>query len=83
MASDLSTITRDDLNIGIIELIHIGLADREIGEVVHLSTQTIRNRVSAMLEKSGLGNRTQMAWMYSNQLLTRRMTQNLRMRGIN
>ena len=82
MVSDLTGITRDEVYVAIIELICIGLTDREIGGVIHLSTQTIRNRISAMLEKSGLGNRTQMAWIYFNQVLTTRMIENLRVHGI-
>lgn len=57
----------DTLDREIAELLSIGLSDREIAEGVHLSLQAVRNRVSAMLERSGCVNRTQLGWLYSSR----------------
>ncbi|MBU3688013.1 MAG: response regulator transcription factor [Actinobacteria bacterium] len=66
---DLPLMTRDDVDIEILNLIAIGLSDQEISEVVHMSPQTIRNRVSHMLIRSGLANRTQLAWIFTHRNL--------------
>lgn len=42
-----------------------GLTDREIADRVYLSPQTVRNRISAMLQRCGKSNRTQLAIMYA------------------
>ena len=42
-----------------------GLTDREIADLVYLSPQTVRNRISAMLQRCGKSNRTQLAIMYA------------------
>lgn len=57
----------DSLDVEIAELLSIGLSDREIADGVHLSLQAVRNRVSAMLERSGCVNRTQLGWLYSSR----------------
>lgn len=66
---DVSLIPGDDFDRSILELLRIGLVDREIADVVCLSSQTVRNRVSAMLQRSGLDNRTNLAWTYTNAKL--------------
>ncbi|NCZ68458.1 MAG: DNA-binding response regulator [Acidimicrobiia bacterium] len=48
---------------------------------MHLSTQTVKNRISAMLERSGLRNRTQLAWMQSNQAVGDAVSRSLRHRA--
>jgi len=68
---------QDELDRRIINLICIGLPDKEIAEVTHHSHQTIRNRISGLLQRSGLVNRTQMAWMHNGQTLAALMLQNL------
>lgn len=50
----------------IVGLIAAGRTDREISAVLHYSGQTIRNRVSKILQSSGLTSRTQLATTYLN-----------------
>ena len=66
---DLPLVTRDETDIEILNLIAIGLSDQEISDAVYMSSQTIRNRVSHMLIRSGLGNRTQLAWIFTHRNL--------------
>lgn len=47
----------------IVDLIAEGLSDKEISQRIHLSPQTIRNRVSRILAVLGKSNRTQVAVM--------------------
>ena len=70
---DLQVTPRDSTDDEILRLIAIGLSDLEIAEAVYMSAQTIRNRVSQMLIRSGLSNRTQMGWVYTNQNLLNRV----------
>ena len=45
----------------IAELIAEGLDNREIAQALYLSEGTVRNHISAILQKCGLRNRTQIA----------------------
>ena len=54
----------DDIDREIVRLISRGYADREIAQCVFLSPQTIRNRVSRLLDRSGARNRTHLAVLY-------------------
>lgn len=45
----------------IVTLISIGYTDREIAEILHYSHQVIRNRVSQIMLRSGIRNRTQLS----------------------
>ncbi len=67
---------KSDIDRDIIELLRIGIPDSEIAEALNLSGQTVRNRVSAMLQRDGFANRTQLAWAYSNRTLVERFTVN-------
>lgn len=60
-------VPHDDIDRSILDLISVGMQDADIAGVVHVSTQTVKNRISTMLSRSGLRNRTQLAWSYSNQ----------------
>lgn len=51
----------------IVALVAAGLSDREIADLVYLSCQTVRNRVSKLLEGCGLRNRTQLALLYTRR----------------
>lgn len=52
----------------IIELVALGLTNKEIADEMHFSSGTIRNYISDLLEKLDLKNRTQLASFYSNYL---------------
>lgn len=69
-------IAESDVDRAIIELLRIGIPDIEIAEALMLSGQTIRNRVSAMLQRDGFTNRTQLSWAYTNQILVERSSEN-------
>ena len=53
--------TMDAVDERIVNLVAEGLSDKQIGSAMGLSPQTIRNRVSRMLNDSGLRNRTELA----------------------
>jgi DNA-binding CsgD family transcriptional regulator len=53
--------TMDAVDERIVNLVAEGLSDKQIGSALGLSPQTIRNRVSRMLNDSGLRNRTELA----------------------
>ena len=53
----------------ILELLSLGLSDRDISSAVHLSLQAVRNRVSSLLERSGCTNRTQLGWTHTSHKL--------------
>ncbi len=76
---DVSELIDNETDRDIVELIRIGMPDNDIAECLFLSPQTVRNRVSSMLQRSGLTNRTQMAWAYTNQTLALRMMSNIDM----
>lgn len=48
-----------DFDIG--RLVSMGMVDRDIAGLVHVAPQTVRNRISAILERSRLVNRTDLA----------------------
>jgi len=81
VVANLESIPRDDFDREILGLICVGMHDVDIAKVVHLSTQTVKNRISAMLERSGLRNRTQLAWMQSNQAVGDAVSRSLRHRA--
>ena len=51
----------DDTDRQILRLIADGQSDKQIAEAVFLSVQTVRNRVSRLLNRFGKDNRTQLA----------------------
>lgn len=57
----LGVLYCDQIDFEIGFLVSVGLADREIAATVHLAPQTVRNRVSAILDRSRLVNRTDLA----------------------
>jgi DNA-binding NarL/FixJ family response regulator len=82
MANDLSHTPHDDFDRQILGLVCVGMQDADIACVVHLSTQTVKNRISAMLDRSGLRNRTQLAWMQANQSMGDAMSRTIGHRGL-
>jgi DNA-binding NarL/FixJ family response regulator len=75
--ADITTVPQDTTDLSILELICIGYRDQDIAEVLGYSVQAVKNRLGAMLKRSGVSNRTQLAWQFTNQLLTARMIQNM------
>ena len=69
-------IAESETDRAIVELLRIGIPDNEIADALNLSGQTLRNRVSAMLQRDGFMNRTQLAWAYTNQVLVERSSEN-------
>ena len=51
----------DDTDRQILRLLADGMSDKQIAEAVFLSVQTVRNRVSRLLNRFGKENRTQLA----------------------
>lgn len=74
---NLDLVPNDAIDVEILELVALGLMNDDIGEVIHLATQTVRNRVSSMLQRAGMTNRTEMAFSYLGQTMTMRMIQGM------
>ena len=53
-------------NVEITALVAEGLDNRDIAARLFLSEGTVRNRISAILDKLGLTNRTQLAILWLN-----------------
>lgn len=58
----------DDADRQILRLVADGQSDKQIAEAVHLNVQTVRNRVSRLLNRFGKDNRTQLAVFISRVL---------------
>ena len=57
----LRIVCSDAIDKQIVPMIAAGYTDREIADVLHYSHQVIRNRISRILLRSGIRNRTQLA----------------------
>lgn len=53
-----------DRELEIVKLIAEGMSNQQIAEKLYLSNGTVRNYISVILEKTGLGHRTQIAVKY-------------------
>lgn len=62
--NDFSTYGLNKIEIEIIELISNGLTNKEISEAVFLSEGTVKNKISDILSKLNLRDRTQIAIFY-------------------
>lgn len=51
----------DEVDRRIVPMIVAGYTDREIADILHFSHQAVRNRISRLLMRSGIRNRTQLA----------------------
>ncbi len=51
----------DETDRRIVPMIVGGYTDREIADILHFSHQAVRNRISRLLMRSGIRNRTQLA----------------------
>ena len=58
-----STKEFDQIDRRILAYVTMGLSDRDISAKIFLSPQTVRNRVSRLLNRFGVHNRTQLAMM--------------------
>lgn len=65
-------IDGDPINQKILALMSIGRADREIARAVFLSPQTVRNRVSGMLTRANMRNRTELTLLYLHRVAVNR-----------
>jgi len=54
-------ICRDETDRRILVLLTQGMSDSDIAEKIHYGVQSVRNRVSRMLHRSGFRNRTELA----------------------
>lgn len=61
----------DLTDLEIVRLVSVGYTDREICEILHFSHQVIRNRISHILLRSGLRNRTQLGARYTFEAIER------------
>ena len=59
--TSLCIVYADGTDRDIVPMIAAGYTDREIADVLHYSHQVIRNRISRILLRSGIRNRTQLA----------------------
>ena len=59
--SQIARVCLDAFDRRILAYLTMGMSDREISGKVHLSPQTVRNRVSRMLDRAHVSNRTQLA----------------------
>lgn len=57
----LADICHDDVDRRIITMVANGDSDAEIAEILHYGVQSVRNRVSKLLHRSGFRNRTELA----------------------
>jgi hypothetical protein len=55
---------RDDIDVSIVRMISYGFSNQEIADNIFLSIQTVRNRISRLLEGSGARNRTHLCTMF-------------------
>ena len=75
--SDITAVPQDATDLSILELICIGYRDQDIAEALHYSVQSVKNRLGIMMKRSGVANRTQLAWQFTNQLLIARMVEQM------
>ena len=59
----------DETDRHILRLLADGQSDKQIAEAVYLSVQTVRNRVSRLLNRFGKENRTQLAVFVSRVMV--------------
>lgn len=62
--TDLSAYSMGEREKELVRLVAEGLSNREIADTMYLSEGTVRNYLSAVLEKLGLRDRTQLAVFY-------------------
>ena len=78
LVGEVSSGPRNQTDTDILELVCLGMRDVDIAAALFLSVQTIKNRVSSMLDRSGAHNRTQLAFQFASQQMLSAMTQHAR-----
>lgn len=68
LPSEVGIHVTNDVDREIVALVALGRCDREIAEVINYSHQTVRNRVSKILQTTGARNRTHLATIYLNRM---------------
>lgn len=67
-SSDPSRIIfRDEIDLQIVELVTIGRTDNEIANILCFAEHTIRNRLSRLMSRSSIANRTQLARVFQQE----------------
>jgi DNA-binding CsgD family transcriptional regulator len=66
--------SRNQTDTDILELLSIGMRDSDIASALFLSLQTIKNRISGMLDRAGASNRTQLAFHFADHKMLTEMT---------
>lgn len=66
LVGEVSSGARNETDDDILELLCLGMRDVDIAAALFLSVQTIKNRISSMLDRSGMNNRTQLAFQFTN-----------------
>nr|ABM53606.1 conserved hypothetical protein [uncultured bacterium CBNPD1 BAC clone 2089] len=61
----------DEMDRKMVRLISVGYTDREIGEIIGFTHQAMRNRISHLMLRSGIRNRTQLAARYTFESINR------------
>lgn len=78
LVGDVAPGPRNQTDADILELLCIGMRDVDIASALFLSVQTIKNRVSSMLDRTGANNRTQLAFQFAHQKMLTEMTRHAR-----
>lgn len=69
-SNEIRTIKfQDDVDTRIVQLVAIGATDREIARTLYLAEHTVRNRLSRLMSRSHIANRTELTSLYSQNLL--------------
>jgi DNA-binding NarL/FixJ family response regulator len=78
LVGDVVPEPRNQTDADILELLCIGMRDADIAAALFLSVQTVKNRVSAMLDRTGANNRTQLAFQFAYQKFQMEMNRHAR-----
>lgn len=76
-SADIASAPSDSIDLAILELICIGYRDDDIAQTLHYSVQAVKNRIGAMFKRANLNNRTELAWQFTNELMTARLLMDL------
>jgi DNA-binding NarL/FixJ family response regulator len=60
----------DEIDRAILRRLVLGLTDQQISDEVHIAVQSVKNRVSRMLDRFQKANRTQLAIFYERQRMS-------------